>query len=283
MTARQKIFWLRQATLAGLCLPVFYLAWRWTFDELGPRPVVDATHITGDWAVTFLLLSLALTPARSVLDWMTVIQIRRRIGVAAALYALLHFLIYVIDQKWNLIVVATEIVKRFYLTIGFTALLALTALAITSTDGWQKRLRRNWKRLHWLIYPAAVLALLHFFIQSKLNVGEATMAAGFFTWLMIWRLMPERLRTRTLGLALLAVGATLSTLVFEVAWYGLVNHVDPMRILAANIDPDLAPRPALKVLAAAVGVIVLMAARRLLKVANRLWTKRYSQSTIPTS
>ncbi len=283
MTARQGIFWLRQVTLAGLCLPAFYLTWRWYFDELGPRVVVEATHITGDWAITLLLLSLALTPARGVFDWMAVIQIRRRIGVAAALYALLHFLIYIIDQKWNLIVVATEIIKRFYLTIGFIALLALAVLAVTSTDNWQKRLRGNWKRLHWLIYPASVLALVHFFIQSKVNIGEAAVAAGLFSWLMIWRLMPDRLRRRTLGLVLLAVGATLLTLVFEVAWYGVVNRIDPMRILAANIDPDLAPRPALKVLAASVAVIVLTAAHRLLKVANRLWTKRYSQSTIPTS
>jgi sulfoxide reductase heme-binding subunit YedZ len=275
VTAQRKIFWLRQATLAGLCLPAIYLAWRWYFDELGARPVVEATHISGDWVVTFLLLSLALTPARSVFDWMIVIQIRRRIGVAAALYALLHFLIYVIDQKWNLTVVTVEIVKRFYLTIGFAALLALTALAITSTDGWQKRLRRNWKRLHWLIYPAAALALLHFFIQSKLNVSQAIMAAGFFAWLMIWRVIPARLGTRYLGLALLAVGATLATLAFEVAWYGLVNHVDPMRILAANIDPDLAPRPALKVLASSVAVIVLVAARRLFKA----WRSR--QAAIP--
>jgi len=120
--------------------------------------------------------------------------------------------------------------QRFYLTIGFTACWRSRRLPSPSTDGWQKRLKRNWKRLHWLIYPAAVLALVHFFIQSKVNVSEATMAAGLFIWLMIWRLMPERLRTRYLGLALLAIGATLVTLVFEVAWYGLVNHVDPVRI-----------------------------------------------------
>jgi len=88
------------------------------------------------------------------------------------------------------------------------------------------------------------------------------MAAGLFIWLMIWRLMPSGCAPRYLGLALLAIGATLVTLVFEVAWYGLVNHVDPVRILAANIDADLAPRPALKVLAASVAAIVLMAARR---------------------
>ena len=99
-----------------------------------------ATHITGDWAVIFLMLSLAMTPARALFDWMPLVQIRRRIGVAAALYAGAHFLIYVLDQKWNLVVVATEIVKRFYLTIGFAALLMLVALAVTSTDGWQRRL-----------------------------------------------------------------------------------------------------------------------------------------------
>ena len=250
MTTKQTIFVLRQATLVGLCLPALWLAWRWWTDDLGARPITEATHFTGDWTVVLLLLSLALTPARALFEWMPLVQIRRRIGVAAALYAGLHLLIYIGDQKWNLVVVASEIVKRFYLTIGFTALLALAALAVTSTDGWQKRLRRNWKRLHWLIYPAAVLAILHFFIQSKANVGEAIVAAGLFAWLMIWRLMPDRLRVRYTGLALLVVGATLAALVFELSWYGLVNHVPPLRLLKADINPDLVPRPVHKVLLA---------------------------------
>jgi sulfoxide reductase heme-binding subunit YedZ len=283
MSVVRVVFWLRLVTLVGLCLPALDLAWRWFTDDLGARPVTLATHITGDWAVIFLLCSLALTPARAVFDWMPLVQIRRRIGVAAALYAGLHFFIYVADQKWDLVVVALEIAKRFYLTIGFTALLALTALAITSTNGWQKRLKRNWKRLHMLIYPAAVLAIFHFFIQSKANVGEATVAAGLFAWLIIWRFMPVRLRTQVLGLALLAVGATLAALVFEIAWYGLVNHVPPMRLLTADTNPDLAPRPVHKVLLAAVAVILLAAAWRLAARGKRLWTKRYIQRTIPTS
>src|SRR3954454_8806062 len=283
MSVVKIVFWLRLVTLIALCLPALELAWRWYSDDLGARPVTEATHITGDWAVVFLLCSLALTPARSIYDWMPLVQIRRRIGVAAALYAGLHFLIYVGDQKWNLVVVALEIAKRFYLTIGFTALLMLTALAVTSTNGWQRRLKRNWKRLHWLGYPAALLAVLHFFIQSKANVGEATVAAGLFAWLMIWRWMPHRLRTRALGLLLLAVGATLAALAFEVAWYGLVNHVDPMRILRADINPDLAPRPTLKVLLAGLAVIVLVGLQRLTFFLKRLWTNRYIRGTIPTS
>jgi sulfoxide reductase heme-binding subunit YedZ len=280
VTTKRIISLLRLVTLIALCLPALHLAWRWYGDDLGARPVTEATHITGDWTVVFLLFSLALTPARSVFDWMPLVQIRRRIGVAAALYAVLHFLIYVADQKWNLIVVALEIAKRFYLTIGFGALLVLVTLAITSTDGWQKHLKRNWKRLHWLIYPGAVLAILHFFIQSKANVGEATVAAGLFAWLMIWRFMPTKLRTKYLGLVLLAVGATLAAFAFELSWYGLINHVDPLRVLRADFDPDLAPRPTLKVLLAGTGVIVLIGLRRGVKL---LWTRRYIRTTIPTS
>ncbi len=280
MTTRQTIFVLRQVTLAGLCLPALWLAWRWWSDDLGARPVTAATHFTGDWTVVFLLMSLALTPARAIFDWMPLMQIRRRIGVAAALYGGLHLLIYVADQKWNLIVVALEIIRRFYLTIGFVALLAFAILAITSTDGWQKRLRRNWKRLHWAIYPAVALAILHFFIQSKANVGEATVAAGLYAWLMIWRAMPEKLRVRYLGLLLLAVGATISALAFELAWYGLVNHVDPTRILNADIATRLFPRPVHKVLLAGLCVVLLVALRRGGKL---LFTKRYIQTTIPTS
>jgi methionine sulfoxide reductase heme-binding subunit len=282
VTAKQKIFWLRLVTLIGLCLPALELAWRWYNGDLEPRPVTLATHSTGDWAVIFLMLSLAMTPARALFDWMPLVQIRRRIGVAAALYAGAHFLIYVLDQKWNLVVVATEIIKRFYLTIGFVTLLMLVVLAITSTDGWQKRLRRNWKRLHWLIYPAAFIAIVHFFIQSKVKIGEPAFTAGLFAWLMLWRLLPPRLQRGYLGLVLLGVSATLATVVFEATWYWLVNGRDPIVALLANLDPELVFRPAQKVLIASLLVIAAVALRRLALTANKLWTKRYIQSTIPT-
>jgi methionine sulfoxide reductase heme-binding subunit len=282
VTAKQKIFWLRLVTLIGLCLPALELAWRWYNGDLEPRPVTVATHSTGDWAVIFLMLSLAMTPARALFDWMPLVQIRRRIGVAAALYAGAHFLIYVLDQKWNLVVVATEIIKRFYLTIGFVALLALVVLAVTSTDGWQKRLRRNWKRLHWLIYPAAFIAIIHFFIQSKVKIGEPAFTAGLFIWLMLWRVLPSRLQRSYLGLAILGVSATLAAVVFEATWYWLVNGRDPTVALLANLDPELAFRPAQKVLIASLMVIAAVALRRLTLAANKLWTKRYIQSTIPT-
>jgi hypothetical protein len=95
--------------------------------------------------------------------------------------------------------------------------------------------------------------------------------------------MPPPLRTRWFGLLLLAAGATLSALAFEIAWYGLVNHVDPIRIVRADIDPDLAPRPTLKVLLAGLAVVVLFGLRRLALFVERLWTSRYIRGTIPTS
>ena len=218
-------------------------------------------------------------------DWMPLVHIRRRIGVAAALYAGAHLLIYVLDQKWNLIVVATEIAKRFYLTIGFVALLALVALAVTSTDGWQKRLRRNWKRLHWLIYPGGLHRDRPFLHpvqgqdrRARLHRRPVRLADA------VARAAGRSCARSYLGLVLLAVGATLATVVFEAAWYGLVNGIDPVRVLLANLDPELVPRPAHKVLIASLLVIVLVAAApRLTLAANRLWTKRYIQWTIPTS
>ena len=235
LSTQQTIFWLRLATLFALCVPAANLAWRWYAGDLDPRPVTLATHATGDWAVVLLLVSLALTPARTLFDWSPLIHIRRRIGVAAALYALAHLLIYVLDQKWN------------------------------------------------LIYPAVAVALVHFFIQSKVKIGEAAFAAGLFLWLMLWRVLPPKLRTSFAGLLLLAVAATLGTVVIEATWYGLVNKIDPLRVLAANLDLDLVPRPAHKVLAVSLLTIGLVALRRGIAAANRLWTERYIRRTIPTS
>jgi sulfoxide reductase heme-binding subunit YedZ len=266
VSIQQKIFWLRLATLIGLCLPAVELAWRWYTDELGPRPVTVATHATGDWAVIFLLSSLAMTPLRATFDWMPLVHVRRRIGVAAAIYAGAHLLIYVLDQKWNLIVVATEIAKRFYLTIGFVAVLIFVILSITSTDGWQKKLRRNWKRLHYLVYPLAVLALIHFFLQSKANVSDAVMASGLFLWLILWRILPREVRNRPIALVGLAIAAPILTVTVEALWYWGSKGWPPMRIVNASLEPLLFPRPAHIVLLAGLGVLVVALILRI-----RLW------------
>jgi sulfoxide reductase heme-binding subunit YedZ len=247
-------------------LPAAELALRWQMGRMGARPTTEALLWTGDWAVAFLLIGLAITPARAVFDWPPLVTLRRRLGLAAAGYAFLHFSLYVFDQKWNLVVVALEIIRRFYLTIGFAALLIFVVLSVTSTDGWQRRLRRNWKRLHYLVYPLAVLALIHFFLQSKANVSDAVMASGLFLWLMLWRALPRDIRNKPLALASLAVAAPILTAILEALWYWGSKGVPPMRIVAASLDPLLIPRPAHIVLAAAMGVLVVALLLRI-----RLW------------
>jgi len=257
-------------TLALLLWPVADLAWNAWADQLGPKPITQAIHWTGDWTVVFLLATLALTPARAVFGWQPLVSIRRRIGVATALYALLHLTLYAYDQKWDLVFVATEIVKRFYLTIGFVALLLLQVLAITSTDGWQRKLKKNWQRLHRAVYVILALALVHFLLQSKLNITDATLAAGLASWLIMWRLLPRRRRNSLAALALITLLAPVITIGVETAWYGLVNHVNAWRVFYANFNPALAPRPALKVLLAGLAVLLFAVGRRLVE----LWRAR---------
>jgi len=253
-------FSLLKATTFLLTLyPALLLLGRWAAGDLGGRPYTEAIHRSGDWAVRFLILALAVTPMRAVLNWPRVVLLRRMLGVAAAAYAALHLLLYLGDQKWNLWIAASEIVLRFYLTIGFVALCVLVALAITSTDAWQRRLRQNWKRLHRWVFPAAALALFHYALQSKVNVTDALFWAGVFVWLMAWRYLPRTRQTNLAVLAVLAPLAALATAAIEVAWYGLATRVDPWRVAAANLDFAPDRRPASQVLVLAMAVVAVAA------------------------
>ena len=255
MSPANRLSLIKLAVLIFSLLPAAELALRWQLGRMGARPTTEALLWTGDWAVAFLLITLAITPARAVFDWPPLVTLRRRLGLAAAGYALLHVGLYIFDQKWNLVVVALEILKRFYLTIGFVALLIFIVLSITSTNGWQRKLRRNWTRLHYLIYPLAVLALIHFFLQSKANVSDAVMASGLFLWLMLWRFLPRDVRNRPLTLAGLAIAAPILTVIVEALWYWGSKGVPPLRIVEASLDPMLIPRPAHIVLFAGLGVV----------------------------
>ena len=139
---------LKAMVFAGLFVPAIMIAARWATGQLGPRPVTEAIHQTGDWAIRLLFISLAVTPLRRIADWPKLIVVRRMIGLAALSYALAHFCLYVIDQNFNLARVASEIALRIYLTIGFAALIGLSILGATSTDAAIRKLGRNWNRLH---------------------------------------------------------------------------------------------------------------------------------------
>ena len=253
---------LKAAVLALALYPAASLLLRWGMAGLGPRPLTEAIHFSGDWAVRLLVLALAVTPARVVFNWARVVLVRRMLGVAAALYALLHLLLYVADQKWNLLTIASEIVLRFYLTVGFVVVLGLSVLAWTSTDGWQRRLRQRWKTLHRWAYPLTALALFHYALQAKINAVEAIFWFGLFLWLMLWRALPRPQQPRLAVLAALAPVAALLTAATEIAWYGLATKVPAWRVFQANLAFDPALRPASRVLLVGLAVVALAGLRR---------------------
>lgn len=234
----------------GAVLPILWLAWRTYTDDLGPRPFDEATHVTGSWAVRFILIALAVTPARRIFNAPRLILMRRTLGVGAFGYALVHFSLYIAGERLDLWKVASEIVLRFYLTIGFTAFVGLLALASTSTDGMIRRLgAARWNKLHRIVYGIAVLAIVHFLLQTKLDITESIMMAGFLVWLLGYRLL-HRLTGDVTPWHLLALAAvsSLFTAGGEAAWYSLGTGVDASRVLAVNLDFDMGLRPAAWVL-----------------------------------
>jgi len=259
-----RFSWLKTIVLLGVFAPGAMLAVQWSSGDLGPRALNEVIHGTGQYAVRLLLLSLAVAPARVVFDWPRLMLVRRMLGLAAACYVLAHFSLYVVDQKFVLLHVVSEILHRFYLTIGFATLLGLAMLSATSTDAMIRRLGRNWRRLHRAIYVLMTLALLHFFLQSKADVTEAVLMAGFFTWLMLWRLLPRRWQGSLITLALLAPVAAVATAGIEAAWYGLATGIDARRVLAANLefDFDFGLRPSAWVAICGAGVFVVATGRK---------------------
>ncbi|MDJ0388208.1 protein-methionine-sulfoxide reductase heme-binding subunit MsrQ [Roseomonas sp. E05] len=256
---------LKLAVLLGLTLPALWLAWLAFRGGLGPRPIMEAIHQAGLWAVRILLLSLLITPLRQVLRWPRAMLVRRMLGLGALAYALLHLTLYALDLGWDLAKVASEIVLRFYLTIGFVALLGLLALGVTSTDGWVRRLGGpRWQRLHRIVYGIGVLALVHFALQSKIDVTEAMLMAGLFLWLMGYRAVaPKGGAPGLLRLAGLAVAAALGTALLEAGWYAVGTGIPPWPVLAANLDVSFGLRPALWVGIAGAAAVLLRAARLL--------------------
>ncbi len=251
---------LRPAVLAVLIVPAAWMALDFATGQLSARPVDRAIHDIGSWTLRFLLLSLAVTPLRQVFHWPRLATVRRRIGVAAFCYAALHFTLYTADQKFDPAKIFSEIVLRFYLTIGFVAFSALLALAVTSTDGMARRMGgRAWRRLHWLAYPAAVLGIVHFFLQAKVDNSEPMLWAGILGWLLLYRLVLRWRGEVTLPAVTalgIAVGAAVIAAEMAVFWFKF--GVPPLRALQAMIMVEAGLRPGVTVLA--VGLAVVLAA-----------------------
>jgi sulfoxide reductase heme-binding subunit YedZ len=201
---------------------------------------------------------------------------RRTLGVAAFFYALAHFLLYVIDQNFALGTVAREIVLRLYLTIGFAALVMMTALGVTSTDGMVRRIGgARWNKLHKLAYLIATLAVIHFMMQKKLNIYEPTWMAGLLAWLLFYRFVQKRVHDIRLShLIGLVIAATLFTVAAEALWYGLLTGVSWQRVLQANLMFPEAVRPAWVVLFVTSGITLATLA------AQWMWPKNSAREKL---
>jgi sulfoxide reductase heme-binding subunit YedZ len=269
---------------AATLLPALWVAFQAATDQLGARPITEAIHQIGDWALRLLLITLTVTPAARILNFPRIIPAWRTLGIASAAYAGLHISLYVLDQHFDLFKVASEIALRIYLLIGALALTGLIALATTSTDAAIRRLGpQRWSALHRLVHAIALLATVHFFMQSKLNIYEPVLMAGFLVWLLAFRVLLRRNGKLTpLHLLLLAGAAVTATAAIEATIYLFTSGVDAHRVLLAHFDIDMEVRPAWWVLAA--GLAAAIAGSWRYKPARaRTGAHRISARTMPSA
>ncbi|WP_210179620.1 sulfite oxidase heme-binding subunit YedZ [Bosea sp. PAMC 26642] len=228
----------RAVAFALVLVPALILAYEAWTGQLGSKPWTRAVHDTGTWAIRLLLVTLAVSPFRKLLDWGKLIGIRRMLGLSVLAYAVAHLLLYCIDLSFDWGLIVSEIVKRFYLTVGFVALIGLVALGVTSTDGMIKRMgAKNWQRLHNLVYLITGLGLLHFALQSKIDVTQPALLNGLFALLLVYRgLNRFKIWFSTPVLVAAALATGLATALCETVWYALTTGVSAWMVFQANFD-----------------------------------------------
>ena len=169
-------------------VPFFLLLIRVQQNNLGPDPAQELSIETGEWALRFLLITLALTPLAQLTREIRFVRQRRMLGLFALFYASVHFLswmAFILGFRW--MAIAEELLERPYITIGFAAYLIILALGVTSPRAMVRRLGKNWKRLHKLIYPAAVLALIHLLWILRTDIQEVVLYGGILAVLLGYR------------------------------------------------------------------------------------------------
>jgi len=258
---RGRLSALRIATLALLLLPLAKAALQASEIAHAARPLNELIHRAGFWALIFLGVTLAVTPLRRVLRYGNLIDIRRMLGVGTFCYIATHLALFFADQSYDPGKFIHEISHRVYLIVGATAWLGLAALAATSTDAMVRRLGgMRWRRLHQIIYVIALLALIHYFQQTKADVTVPTFAASLFLWLIAYRLLAWWQGSgdlSTLSLLALAVIVCIATFIGEAVGIAIAFHVSPLLVLGTIFDFDAGIRPGWQVLAAGLAVVVV--------------------------
>ena len=197
-----KVNWLKIAVHIGALIPIALTIWNFWRGQLSVNPIQDVTFLTGWYALVLLILSLGCTPLNTFLGWRWVLPLRKLFGLYAFLYASLHFLIFVgLDYGFDLELIWLTILEKRYVLVGFTAFLLLIPLAITSTKGWMRRLGKDWKRLHRLVYFISPLVIVHFVWLVKSDIRRPLAYGAVIALLLILRLpwmrrTGSRLRSR---------------------------------------------------------------------------------------
>lgn len=174
-------------------VPFLHLVYGIFYDTLGANPIEYVLHSTGFWTLSFLMITLSVTPLRKIKGLNKLIQLRRMLGLFAFFYVFLHFSIYLgIDRFFAWQEIIKDISKRPYITVGFTAFLMLIPLALTSTKKSIRKLGKKWTKLHSLIYPAAVLGVIHFWWLVKKDITEPLIFAVILTILFAVRIFINR-------------------------------------------------------------------------------------------
>ena len=171
-------------------VPFFALLLRIYQNDLGPDPAQELSIETGEWTLRFLLITLAMTPLRQITNLLVFVRHRRMLGLFALFYASVHFLSwmsFLLGFRWFAIV--EELVERPYITVGFSAFLILIALGVTSPKAMVRKLGKNWKRLHRLVYLAAILGVVHLLWILRTNIGEAVLYGSILALLLGYRII----------------------------------------------------------------------------------------------
>jgi len=194
MTATQWMTRVIKPVIFILCMiPIAILVWDTITHHLGANPVEKLNHRTGIWTLRFLLLTLTITPLRRLTGWNTLIRLRRMLGLYAFFYAVMHFLTWLVfDHFFNVHEIIKDIIKRPYITVGFSSFVMLIPLAVTSTNNWVRRLGSRWGKLHQLVYVIATGGVLHYLWLVKADVRDPVIYGSLLAVLLAYRAWYKR-------------------------------------------------------------------------------------------
>ena len=165
--------------------------------QLSANPIEDIQDRFGNWAIRFIMITLAVTPLRRLTGWNWLVRFRRMFGLFTFFYALMHFLNWLIlDQGLLMSALVEDLTERPFITIGFIALVLLTAMAVTSTNGMRRRMGRRWDKLHYSAYAVGILGVWHYWWQVKKDITEPLIYAAILAVLLGYRIIRYQIKNR---------------------------------------------------------------------------------------